>query len=73
MADELETCDVLVIGTGSAACAAALKAAKGGLKVVAIEKTDWLGGTSAMSGAGIWIPSNRHPRGCAHLYSCRIT
>lgn len=50
--------DVLVIGTGSAACAAALRAAKGGLKVLAIEKTEWLGGTSAMSGSGIWIPAN---------------
>lgn len=50
--------DVLVIGTGSAACASALRAAKGGLKVLAIEKTEWLGGTSAMSGAGIWIPAN---------------
>lgn len=50
--------DILVIGTGSAACAAALRAAKGGLKVLAIEKTEWLGGTSAMSGSGIWIPAN---------------
>ncbi len=50
--------DVLVIGTGSAACAAALRAAKGGLKVLAIEKTEWLGGTSAMSGSGIWIAAN---------------
>ncbi|MEZ5798542.1 MAG: FAD-dependent oxidoreductase [Paracoccaceae bacterium] len=53
-----ETWDVLVIGTGSAACASALRAARGGLKVLAIEKTEWLGGTSAMSGSGIWIPAN---------------
>jgi len=50
--------DVVVIGTGSAACAAALRAAKGGLKVAAFEKSGWLGGTSAMSGSGIWIPAN---------------
>jgi 3-oxosteroid 1-dehydrogenase len=50
--------DVVVIGTGSAACSAALRAAKGGLKVVAIEKSGLLGGTSAMSGAGVWIPAN---------------
>lgn len=50
--------DVLVIGSGSAACSAALRAAKGGLKVLAIEKSEWLGGTSAMSGAGVWIPAN---------------
>ena len=51
-------CDVLVIGTGSAACSAALRAANGGLRVLAIEKTGWLGGTSAMSGSGVWIPAN---------------
>ena len=50
--------DVLVIGSGSAACSAALRAAKGGLKVLVVEKSEWLGGTSAMSGAGIWIPAN---------------
>jgi 3-oxosteroid 1-dehydrogenase len=50
--------DVVVIGTGSAACSAALKAAKSGLKVLAVEKSAWLGGTSAMSGAGVWIPGN---------------
>lgn len=50
--------DVLVIGSGSAACASALRAAKGGLSVLMIEKSEWLGGTSAMSGAGIWIPAN---------------
>ncbi|MCM2475422.1 FAD-dependent oxidoreductase [Rhizobium sp. CG5] len=50
--------DVIVIGTGSAACSAALRAAKGGLRVLAIEKSAKLGGTSAMSGSGVWIPAN---------------
>ncbi|MGQ3214427.1 FAD-dependent oxidoreductase [Shinella sp.] len=50
--------DVVVIGSGSAACAAALRSAKGGLKVLVLEKSAQLGGTSAMSGAGIWIPAN---------------
>ncbi len=54
----MERCDVLVIGSGSAACAAALRAARGGLKVLVIEKSEWLGGTSAMSGSGVWIPAN---------------
>ena len=54
----MDACDVLVIGSGSAACAAALRAAKGGLKVLVIEKSEWLGGTSAMSGSGVWIPAN---------------
>lgn len=59
---QAEIWDVLVIGSGSAACAAALRAAKGGLRVLAVEKTEWLGGTSAMSGAGIWIPANHVAR-----------
>lgn len=54
----MNECDVLVIGSGSAACSAALRAAHGGLKVVVAEKSDWLGGTSAMSGSGVWIPAN---------------
>ncbi|MFB2550469.1 FAD-dependent oxidoreductase [Ensifer soli] len=52
------TCDVLVIGSGSAAMSAALRARKGGLDVLVVEKTGLLGGTSAMSGAGVWIPAN---------------
>lgn len=54
----MEAFDVVVIGSGSAACSTALRAAKGGLRVLVIEKSNRLGGTSAMSGAGIWIPAN---------------
>ena len=53
-----DECDVLVIGSGSAALSAALRCAVGGLRVTIIEKTGRLGGTSAMSGAGTWIPAN---------------
>ena len=55
-----EECDVLVIGSGSAALSAALRCAVGGLRVTILEKTSLLGGTSAMSGAGTWIPANHH-------------
>jgi 3-oxosteroid 1-dehydrogenase len=57
-----ETADVVVVGSGSAAAAAALKAALGGLSVLMLEKTERLGGTSAMSGAAVWIPGNHHAR-----------
>jgi 3-oxosteroid 1-dehydrogenase len=54
--------DVLVIGSGSAGLSAALRAAAGGLSVKVFEKTSLIGGTSAMSGAGTWIPANHHAR-----------
>ncbi|MBP7705487.1 MAG: FAD-dependent oxidoreductase [Caulobacter sp.] len=57
---DIVDCDVLVVGSGAAALAAALRAATSGLKVLVLEKSDKLGGTSAMSGAGTWIPANHH-------------
>ncbi|MGF7160927.1 3-oxosteroid 1-dehydrogenase [Rhodoligotrophos appendicifer] len=59
---EAETFDVVIVGSGSAALSAALRAATGGLSVVILEKSDKLGGTSAMSGSGTWIPANHVAR-----------
>lgn len=49
-------CDVLVVGSGAGALAGALLAASSGLRTVVIEKTELLGGTTAYSGGGLWIP-----------------
>lgn len=50
--------DVVVAGSGSAGMTAAIVAAHHGLKVVLVEKTAYLGGTTAWSGGGCWIPAN---------------
>lgn len=52
------SCDVLVIGSGAGAMTAALRAHDLGLQVLVVEKSDQYGGTSAVSGGGIWIPDN---------------
>ncbi|SNT01674.1 3-oxosteroid 1-dehydrogenase [Sphingomonas laterariae] len=50
--------DVIVVGSGAGALTSALRAQELGLSVLVIEKSDKFGGTSALSGGGIWIPMN---------------
>ena len=53
-----ETHDVIVIGSGAGGMTAALCAQGHGLSSVVIEQAAVYGGTSAVSGGGIWIPCN---------------
>ncbi|GAB3623614.1 3-ketosteroid-delta-1-dehydrogenase [Mariniluteicoccus endophyticus] len=55
-AHDLET-DLLVIGTGTGLFAA-LAAREAGLQVVVTEKTEYVGGSTALSGGAFWIPGN---------------
>lgn len=50
--------DVLVVGSGAAGLAGALAAAAHGAEVVVLERTDLFGGTSAISGGGVWAANN---------------
>ena len=50
--------DVVVIGAGAGGMTAAAVAAAEGLSVLLIEKTEFVGGTTAWSGGMVWIPVN---------------
>lgn len=52
--------DVVVLGTGAAGLVAALTAAEQGASVGLFEKTDRVGGTTALSGGIVWLPNNKY-------------
>lgn len=55
--------DVVVVGSGAGGLTAAIVAAQQGLATLVAEKTEYFGGTSAISGGGLWIPGNDHMAG----------
>jgi len=48
--------DVLVIGSGGGGMTAALAARDSGLEALVVEKSAKFGGSTALSGGGVWIP-----------------
>src|ERR1700761_2309122 len=52
------TVDVLIVGSGAAGLVAALTADDEGLSTLIVEKSEKIGGASAYSGGGLWIPNN---------------
>lgn len=53
-----EDYDFVVVGSGGGAFVAAIAARAQGLRTLVLEKTDAVGGTTAISGGAIWIPNN---------------
>jgi glycine/D-amino acid oxidase-like deaminating enzyme len=51
-------CDIVVVGGGAAGLTAAVVAAAEGRRVILVEATALIGGTSAISGGMVWIPAN---------------
>jgi len=50
--------DLVVVGSGGGGMTAALTAKLEGLDSLILEKTEYYGGSTAVSGGGIWIPNN---------------
>ncbi len=73
---EVDRFDLIVIGSGAGGLTAAATAARHGARVLVLEKSMLLGGTSAVSGGMIWVPGTRHATsagvvddmGAAHTY-----
>jgi 3-oxosteroid 1-dehydrogenase len=50
--------DLVVVGAGAGGLVAAITAKARGLDVLLVEKSEWVGGTSALSHGGLWFPDN---------------
>lgn len=73
--------DIVCIGSGAAACGAAVTAAAAGAKVIMVEKMPILGGTTGKSGGVCWIPNHfilrqqgiKDEKADAMAYMCRFS
>ncbi|CAB4938061.1 unannotated protein [freshwater metagenome] len=52
--------DFLIVGTGGGGLLAAMKAKEAGLDALVVEKTEYIGGSTAMSGGVVWAPANEY-------------
>ena len=58
MSDFDEQVDFVIVGSGGGSMCAALVLRAAGRKVLILEKTAWVGGTTARSGGVMWLPDN---------------
>lgn len=61
-----EETDVIICGSGGAGLLAALRCDALSLQSIILEKTDRIGGTTALSGGGMWIPNNSYLKDQGH-------
>lgn len=54
-----ETFDFVVVGSGGGSMCAGLVMREAGRSVLILEKTDYIGGSTAKAGGVMWIPNNR--------------
>lgn len=66
MSSEVKRADVIVVGTGGAAFSAAITAKSNGASVIMLEKAEEIGGTTARSGGGMWIPGNHRQQSAGY-------
>ena len=62
MSDFDEVFDWVVVGSGAGSMVSALVMRQAGHAVAILEKTPYVGGTTAKSGGVMWIPNNRFLR-----------
>jgi succinate dehydrogenase/fumarate reductase flavoprotein subunit len=58
--------DVLVVGGGAGGMSAAITAQAEGCSVLLVEKTDRIGGSTAVSGGAVWAPLNAQSEKAGH-------
>lgn len=58
--------DLLIVGSGGGGMTAALAAHDAGLSTLVVEKAKRYGGSTAISGGGIWVPNNPTLRRAGH-------
>jgi succinate dehydrogenase/fumarate reductase flavoprotein subunit len=61
------TVDVLVVGSGGGGMTAALAADAFGLDTLVVEKSPQFGGSTALSGGGIWVPGAPSQRAAGYV------
>lgn len=69
MSDWDEEFDFVIVGSGGGGFAAALTAHDEGLSSVVVEKAATIGGSTTLSGGGIWVPNNPTLRRAGHADS----